>query len=59
MIFVGRRAPDFVAHAVLADGSMVEDFNLYDEIKAFWHSLLLPNGFYVCLPTELLASTIE
>lgn len=56
MIFVGRRAPDFAAHAVLADGSIVDDFNLFEEIKGRFGILFFyPMDFTFVCPSELLA----
>lgn len=55
-VLVGRTAPDFTAPAVLADGTIVEDFNFAQETKGkyavvfFW-----PLDFTFVCPSELLA----
>lgn len=55
-VLVGKKAPDFTAAAVLANGEIVEDFNLYSAIKGkkavifFW-----PLDFTFVCPSEILA----
>lgn len=55
-VLVGKQAPDFTAAAVLANGEIVEDFNLYSAIKGkkavifFW-----PLDFTFVCPSEILA----
>ena len=55
-MLVTKKAPDFTATAVLADGSIVEDFNLYNNIGEkgailfFW-----PLDFTFVCPSEIIA----
>ena len=55
-MLVTNKAPDFTATAVLADGQIVEDFNLYDNIGEkgavlfFW-----PLDFTFVCPSEIIA----
>ncbi len=55
-VLVGRKAPDFAAAAVLADGSLVDDFKLSDATRGryavvfFW-----PLDFTFVCPSELIA----
>jgi len=55
-MLVTKKAPDFTATAVLADGQIVEDFNLYDNIGEkgavlfFW-----PLDFTFVCPSEIIA----
>lgn len=55
-VLVGKKAPDFTAAAVLANGEIVEDFNLSKHIKGkigvvfFW-----PLDFTFVCPSEILA----
>ena len=32
-VLVGKQAPDFTVPAVLGDGTIVDDFNLFEAIK--------------------------
>jgi peroxiredoxin (alkyl hydroperoxide reductase subunit C) len=55
-VLVGREAPDFTAPAVLADGTIVDEYNLKNEIKGknavvFFYPL---DFTFVC-PSELIA----
>ncbi len=55
-VLVGRQAPDFTAPAVLADGSIVEDFNLAESIKGRYGVLVFyPLDFTFVCPSELIA----
>lgn len=55
-ILVGRKAPDFTTQAVLADGTIVDDFNLAKTIKGkFGVVFFYPMDFTFVCPTELLA----
>ncbi len=55
-VLVGRKAPEFVAPAVLADGSIVEDFALLDAIKGKYGVLVFyPLDFTFVCPSELIA----
>jgi len=55
-MLVTKKAPDFTATAVLADGQIVEDFNLYENIGEkgavlfFW-----PLDFTFVCPSEIIA----
>jgi len=55
-VLVGRKAPDFTAPAVLADGDIVDDFNLSEYLDGgygivfFW-----PLDFTFVCPSEILA----
>ena len=55
-MLVTKKAPDFTATAVLADGSISEDFNLYKNIGTkgavlfFW-----PLDFTFVCPSEIIA----
>ncbi|RXJ59929.1 peroxiredoxin [Candidatus Marinarcus aquaticus] len=55
-MLVTKKAPDFTATAVLADGQIVEDFNLYENISEkgavlfFW-----PLDFTFVCPSEIIA----
>ena len=56
MSLVGKKAPDFTAQAVMADNSIKEEFNLYEQIQGkkcilFFYPL---NFTFVC-PSELIA----
>ncbi len=55
-VLVGKKAPDFTAAAVLADGSIVEDFN-FAQSTAGKYSLLFfyPLDFTFVCPSELIA----
>lgn len=55
-VLVGRDAPDFTAPAVLADGTIVDDFNLSKEIKGKNAVIFFyPLDFTFVCPSELLA----
>ena len=55
-VLVGRDAPDFTAPAVLADGSIVDDFNLSATIKGKYAVVFFyPLDFTFVCPSELLA----
>lgn len=55
-ILVGRKAPDFTAAAVLANGEIVSDFNLHTEIKnKFAIVFFYPLDFTFVCPSELIA----
>ena len=53
---VGRRAPNFDASAVLADGTISENYNLYDNIKGKYSLLFFyPLDFTFVCPSELIS----
>lgn len=55
-VLVGRKAPEFVAPAVLSDGSIVEDFALASAIKGKYGVLVFyPLDFTFVCPSELIA----
>ncbi len=55
-MLVTKKAPDFTATAVLADGSIVEDFNLYDNIGEKGCVLFFyPLDFTFVCPSEIIA----
>jgi peroxiredoxin (alkyl hydroperoxide reductase subunit C) len=55
-VLVGRDAPDFTAPAVLADGTIVDDFNLAETIKGKCAVIFFyPLDFTFVCPSELLA----
>lgn len=55
-ILVGREAPDFTAGAVLGDGKIVDDFNLYEAIGEKYGLLFFyPLDFTFVCPSELIA----
>lgn len=55
-VLVGRDAPDFTAPAVLADGTIVDDFNLSETIKGKCAVVFFyPLDFTFVCPSELLA----
>jgi len=55
-MLVTNQAPDFTAAAVLADGSIVEDFNLYDNIGEKGAVIFFyPLDFTFVCPSELIA----
>ena len=55
-MLVTKQAPDFTAAAVLADGSIVEDFNLYDNIGEKGAVVFFyPLDFTFVCPSELIA----
>ncbi len=47
-VLVTQQAPDFTAAAVLANGSIVDDFQL-SSLRVKDCFILLPVGFYFCL----------
>ena len=56
MVLVGRRAPDFTAGAVLADGEIVTNFNLQETIQDKLAVLFFyPLDFTFVCPSELIA----
>ena len=55
-VLVGREAPDFTAAAVLADGTIVDEFNLKTEIKGKNAVIFFyPLDFTFVCPSELIA----
>lgn len=55
-LLVGKEAPNFVAPAVLANGSIVEDFDLHKHIQNKYAFLIFyPLDFTFVCPTELVA----
>jgi peroxiredoxin (alkyl hydroperoxide reductase subunit C) len=55
-VLVGRQAPDFTANAVLADGTIVPDFNLAKTIAGKAAVVFFyPLDFTFVCPTELIA----
>ncbi len=55
-VLVGREAPDFTAPAVLADGTIVDEFNLAKEIKGKNAVIFFyPLDFTFVCPSELIA----
>ena len=55
-VLVGREAPDFTAPAVLADGTIVDEFNLSKEIKGKNAVIFFyPLDFTFVCPSELIA----
>ena len=49
-MLVTKKAPDFTATAVLADGQIVEDFNLMENLGEKGAVLvLLPTRLYLCM----------
>ncbi len=55
-MLVTNQAPDFTAAAVLADGSIVEDFNLFDNLGSNGAVLFFyPLDFTFVCPSELIA----
>lgn len=55
-ILVGRAAPDFTAPAVLADGSIVEGFNLHKRLQGKYGIIVFyPLDFTFVCPSELIA----
>jgi peroxiredoxin 2/4 len=56
MVLVGKTAPDFTSAAVLANGEVVDDFNLYKHIKGKYALLFFyPLDFTFVCPSELVA----
>ncbi len=54
-VLVGRPAPDFTAAAVLADGSIVEDFKLSDHKGKYVVLFFYPLDFTFVCPSEIIA----
>lgn len=55
-ILVGRAAPDFTTQAVLADGKVVGDYNLYENIRGKYAVVFFyPLDFTFVCPTELIS----
>ena len=55
-VLVGRPAPDFTAAAVLADGSIVDSFNLKEQLKGKYGLVFFyPLDFTFVCPSELIA----
>lgn len=55
-VLVGRKAPDFTVPAVLADGCIVENFNLVQVIKNRYGLIFFyPLDFTFVCPSELIA----
>ncbi|MBV1934076.1 MAG: peroxiredoxin, partial [Parvibaculaceae bacterium] len=55
-VLVGKQAPDFTAAAVLADGSIVEDFNLKTFLDGSYGVVFFyPLDFTFVCPSEILA----
>jgi peroxiredoxin (alkyl hydroperoxide reductase subunit C) len=56
MVLVGKQAPDFTTSAVLADGTIIENFNLYQTIQNKYALLFFyPLDFTFVCPSELIA----
>ncbi len=55
-VLVGREAPDFTAPAVLADGSIVENYNFYEATTGKYKVVFFyPLDFTFVCPSELIA----
>ncbi|MBJ7555281.1 peroxiredoxin [Marinomonas spartinae] len=55
-ILVGKKAPDFTAPAVLADGQIVDSFNLAEAIKGKYAIVFFyPLDFTFVCPSEIIA----
>lgn len=54
-VLVGKKAPDFTAAAVMADGSIKEDFSLADYQGKYIVLFFYPLDFTFVCPTELIA----
>lgn len=55
-ILVGKKAPDFTASAVLANGELVDSFNLHESIKGKYGIVFFyPLDFTFVCPSELIA----
>lgn len=55
-VLVGKQAPDFTVPAVLADGTIVDEFNLEEAIKGKYGLLFFyPLDFTFVCPSELIA----
>ncbi len=55
-VLVGKKAPDFTVPAVLADGTIVDEFNLSEAIKGKYAIIFFyPLDFTFVCPSELIA----
>ena len=55
-VLVGKEAPDFTAPAVLADGTIIDDYNLSQDIEGKYAVIFFyPLDFTFVCPSELLA----
>ncbi len=55
-ILVGKKAPDFTTQAVLADGEIVDNFNLSEAIKGKYAIVFFyPLDFTFVCPTEIIS----
>ncbi|SHJ78656.1 peroxiredoxin (alkyl hydroperoxide reductase subunit C) [Malonomonas rubra DSM 5091] len=54
-VLVGKQAPDFTAAAVMADGSIKEDFSISDYKGKYIVLFFYPLDFTFVCPTELIA----
>ncbi|MEJ2471629.1 MAG: peroxiredoxin [Desulfuromonadales bacterium] len=54
-VLVGKQAPQFTATAVMADGSIKEDFKLSDYAGKYIVLFFYPLDFTFVCPTELIA----
>lgn len=54
-VLVGKQAPEFTAAAVMADGSIKDDFNLSDYKGKYIVLFFYPLDFTFVCPTELIA----
>ncbi|RMF15787.1 MAG: peroxiredoxin, partial [Gammaproteobacteria bacterium] len=55
-VLVGKKAPDFTVPAVLADGTIVDSFNLSEAIKGKYAIVFFyPLDFTFVCPSELIA----
>lgn len=55
-VLVGREAPDFTAPAVLADGSIVDDYNFFNATEGKYKVIFFyPLDFTFVCPSELIA----
>ena len=55
-VLVGRKAPDFIAAAVSADGKIISKFHLYDQLKGKYGLIVFyPLDFTFVCPSELIA----
>jgi len=58
-VLVGKQAPDFTVPAVLGDGTIINDFNLYEAIKGKYGLVFFyPLDFTFCVHLSLLHWTI-
>lgn len=55
-VLVGKKAPDFTTQAVLADGSLVDDYNFYNSVDGKYAVVVFyPMDFTFVCPSELIA----